>query len=153
MGRYGVLKTTPVESEIAPHAVGDMYRIVIKSRRRAVRILDVVEQRILIGSAPRTMRHLESAVLADAVAIRMKRNECVRDVAHRDRRRENVHGDALRVEDDAQSLSDVEVDLDLGDALPLRAGLRDQASQLVGGLVALPVAGLDGHAPRSRRNV
>src|SRR5207249_6161013 len=73
MGRYGVLKTTPVESEIAPHAVGDMYRIVIKSRRRAVRILDVVEQRILIGSAPRTMRHLESAVLADAVAIRMKR--------------------------------------------------------------------------------
>ena len=153
MGRYGVLKTAPVESEIAPHAVSDMYRIVVKTRRRAVRILDVVEERVLVRSAPRTVGHLESAVLPDAVTVRMKCNECVRDVADRNPDRQDVHRDALRVEDDAHTLGDVEVDLDLGDSLPLRAGLRDQASQLVGGLVALPVAGLDRHPPRPPRNV
>ena len=95
------------------------------------------------------MRHLESAVLPDAVAVRVERDERVGDVADGNRRGQDVHRDALGVEDDPDALRDVEVYLDLRDAFPFGAGLRDQTPELVGRFVALPMPGLYRHAPRT----
>ena len=125
-----------------------MRPVVLKSGRRTKRVFDVVQQRILVGSTPRAVRHLESAVHANAIAVRVERDERVGDVTDGDRRGQDVHHDALGVEDDPDALRDIQVYLDLRDAFPFGAGLRDQTPELVGGLVALPVSGLDGHAPR-----
>src|SRR5437867_9205369 len=99
------------------------------------------------------MRHLESAVHAHAVAIGMQRDERLSNVPHRDRHPDDVHSDSLRVEDHSDTLRDVQIDLELGDAFPLGAGLGYESPELVGCLIALPVPRLNGYAPRAGGHV
>src|SRR5437588_32820 len=92
------------------------------------------------------MGHLESAELPNPIAIGVQCDYRVGDVADRDGDRQDVDRDALRVQDHRETLRDVEVDVELGDPLPRRARLRDQAPKLGWRLIGLPVTYLDTHA-------
>src|SRR6266550_7079636 len=129
-----------------------MSRVVLQTRRVAVRLLHVREQRVLERSAPRAMRHLESAPLADTVAIRVERHDRVGEIARRDGHRQDVHRDPLGVEQDGEALGDVEIHIDLGQVSPRGASLRNEAAELIRSLIGLPVTDLYPDAARTGRD-
>src|SRR5205807_8178381 len=97
------------------------------------------------------VRPLASHEPPTPIAIGVQCDYLVGDVADRDGDRQDVHRDALRVQDHRETLRDVEVDVELGDPLPLRARLRDQTPKLGWRLIGLPVTYLDTHATRTGR--
>src|SRR5438128_2073687 len=147
--RPRVLVAAPVVDEIAEHRSRDMETVVVHLRRLRVLLADRLQQPVFEWPATCVVRHLESAVLAGAVAVRVQRDERVGDVPGRDGGAEDVDGHALRFQERPDALGDVEVDVDLLDAVPGRAGLHDEPRELIGDLVQLPVPHLDAHLART----
>src|SRR5438309_10451411 len=66
-----VLEPTPTVRVVPAHRRSAVGRVVVKTRRRAKRILDVVQQRIPVRFASRSVRHLASTIPSGAAAIRV----------------------------------------------------------------------------------
>src|SRR5919201_3000870 len=124
-----------------------MFRIVTHSRRLGIGILHVTEQRVLERPSPGVVCELEPAPITDPVAVDVQRDDRIRDVAGRDRDRQDVDSDPLRVQDHREPPRDVEIDVELGHALPGSAGLRNETPQLGRSIVGLPVTYLDTDTP------
>src|SRR2546430_10509893 len=127
-----------------------MSLVIVESRRCAVLDPDVIEQLLLVRSAPRAVRHLEPAVLARPVAVHVEGDEHIREITLRYGRRNEIDDVAVALQQIADPDGNVLRDTDLGVLAPARAGLDLEPAQLRRHVVGLPMADLDADATRAR---
>src|SRR5260370_34858575 len=91
-----------------------MSLVIVETRRGAVLDPNVIEQLLLVRSAPRAVRHLEPAVLARPVAVHVECDEHIREITLRHGRRNEIDNVAVALQKTADPDGNVRPDTDLG---------------------------------------